>query len=119
MVVNLFFIIFADSLYVSIINIIVTVLRVGSAVLRLSLKNVNLQKSSFKKEITYTLCQGSVSHFVNKIGPNDMEDQQNRKEAVEDVIGWKHFNDLWCLNSRTNRYLHYSPRKNQVNQVNL
>ena len=94
MVVNFFFIIFAVSLYVSIINIIVTVLRVGSAVLRLSLKNVNLQKSSFKKEFTYTLCQGSVSHFVNKIGPYDMEHQQNRKKAIEDVISREHLNYL-------------------------
>ena len=48
-----------------------------------------------------------------------MEDQQNRKEAVEDVIGWKHFNYLWCLNSRAKRYLHYLLRKNLRNHVNL
>ena len=106
MVINLFFIIFAVSLYVSIINIIVTVLRVGSAVLRLSLKNVylQLQKSSFKKEITYTLCQGSVSHFVNKIGPYDMEHQQNRKKAIEDVISREHLNYLGGLYCRAKRY---------------
>ena len=104
MVVNFFFIIFAVSLFVSIINIIVTVLRVGSAVLRLSLKNVNLQKSSFKKEFTYTLCQGSVSHFVNKIGPYDMEHQQNRKKAIEDVISREHLNYLGGLYCRAKRY---------------
>ena len=43
---------------------------------------------------------GKVSHLEDEVGPDDMEDEEDGEEAVEDVVGREHLNQLWGLHCR-------------------